>query len=198
MEVVKSGNDGKLCVDMPNEFSVTYDGDFKFFNEEVIEYEWRVSDGWIIEEHPSAILFKVHPRMFAILLRAQSPHIYGYVYVSVRARNACGWSDWIPSIPYTTETCRGYSIYIYPNPATSYAIIDLSQNSSTTISTQGVSKNTGGNVTQIQLWSASALLKSYQTTERTYQISVEDLPKGIYFVVVIKDGKRYSQKLIKN
>lgn len=31
-----------------------------------------------------------------------------------------------------------------------------------------------------------------------YQIPVSDLPKGIYFVRVIKDGKTYTEKFLKN
>ena len=42
------------------------------------------------------------------------------------------------------------------------------------------------------------LLKKFTTDRDTYQFSVADLPKGIYFVRVIKDGKAHTQKLIKN
>ncbi|HBX47211.1 T9SS type A sorting domain-containing protein [Limibacterium fermenti] len=47
------------------------------------------------------------------------------------------------------------------------------------------------------LWNGSQLLRSYKTAESHLQIPLDGLPAGIYIVRVIKDGKAYSQKLIK-
>ena len=67
-----------------------------------------------------------------------------------------------------------------------------------TVSTERAIKTPTSGDTEIQLWSATGLIKTYKTEQKTYQIPVSDLPKGIYFVRVIKDGKTYTQKLLKN
>ena len=41
------------------------------------------------------------------------------------------------------------------------------------------------------------LVKNYQTDLPVYQIPISNLPAGMYFVRVIKDGKVYTQKLMK-
>ncbi|HHV84523.1 MAG TPA: T9SS type A sorting domain-containing protein, partial [Petrimonas sp.] len=40
-------------------------------------------------------------------------------------------------------------------------------------------------------------IRTYKTDQSTYQLSVSDLPQGMYFVRVIKGGKTSTQKLIK-
>ena len=61
-----------------------------------------------------------------------------------------------------------------------------------------INNTSSSDITEIQLWSATSLIRTYKTDQETYQFSVSDLPKGIYFVRVIKDGKTYTEKLIRN
>ena len=85
-----------------------------------------------------------------------------------------------------------------PNPATDVITIQLEEETpdNGTVTTQR--KALSSSVTEIQLWSATSLIRTYKTDQSTYQISVSDLAAGMYFVRVIKDGKIYTKKLIKN
>ena len=49
----------------------------------------------------------------------------------------------------------------------------------------------------IQIWNGNMLVKSYKTNFSTYYIPISDLPKGMYFVRIIKGGKTYTEKFIK-
>jgi hypothetical protein len=60
-----------------------------------------------------------------------------------------------------------------------------------------VNNTPSSGIIEIQLWSAGGLIRTYKTDQRTFQIPVSGFAKGMYFVRVIKDGKTYSQKLLK-
>ena len=52
---------------------------------------------------------------------------------------------------------------------------------------------------EIQLWNGiySTMARSYRTDLTKYQMSLAGLPKGIYIVRVVIDGKTYSRKFVK-
>lgn len=91
-------------------------------------------------------------------------------------------------------------ISLFPNPATDMVTIQMEDKSTEQQkeSTHNTNKTNSSNISDIQIWSALTMIKSYKTDQLTYQFSVSDLPKGMYFVRIIKDGKSYTQKLIKN
>lgn len=121
----------------------------------------------------------------------------GPLTISVRAINDCGVSSFRTIGAMVLD---GYGIEsISPNPATDIVTIELEEETpdNQALSIQRVNKTPSQGVTQIQLWSATALIRTYKTDQSVYQISVSDLAAGMYFVRVIKDGKTYTQKLIK-
>ncbi|WP_158602666.1 T9SS type A sorting domain-containing protein [Proteiniphilum sp. X52] len=109
----------------------------------------------------------------------------------VRLTNPCGENLFIHHV---LGDQSGYysSFSLSPNPATDVVTVRLeeesSRNSATLLSAPY----------EIQLWNAASLLRTYKTDQSAYQISVSDLPKGMYFVRVIKDGKTQTKKLLKN
>ena len=92
----------------------------------------------------------------------------------------------------------GFSIYPNPTLNTATIVLNDEDNVDDPFFHQNSKVNNNSGISEIQLWNAAALLRTYHTDQNTYQFSVSDLPKGIYFVRVIKDGKTYTQKLIKN
>jgi Subtilisin-like serine proteases len=126
----------------------------------------------------------------------------GYItsdsYVGVSFRNPCGgYSD----IVYRFTNERGYHadtpvFSISPNPATDYVLLELKEKQSFGTHVQSI-KGKAISKYEIQLWSGSMLVKSYQTDLPVYQIPISNLPAGMYFVRVIKNGKVYTQKLMK-
>ena len=100
---------------------------------------------------------------------------------------------------FTNE--RGYHadtpvFSISPNPATDYVLLELKEKQSFGTHVQSI-KGKAISKYEIQLWSGSMLVKSYQTDLPVYQIPISNLPAGMYFVRVIKNGKVYTQKLMK-
>lgn len=118
--------------------------------------------------------------------------------ISITCYNLCGqgtlWQE-----GYILPRPKPASFTLSPNPASDIVNIQLEEEISDnqTTSTQRVSKGTTSGVTEIQLWSTTALIRTYKTDQSTYQLSVSDLPQGMYFVRVIKGGKTSTQKLIK-
>ena len=95
------------------------------------------------------------------------------------------------------------SLALYPNPSSDMVNIQLKELvdeyfESQDLYNKGVSEDSPFAIAEIQLWSSTSLLRTYKTDQEIFQLSVSDLPKGIYFVRVIKDGKTYTEKLIKN
>ncbi|PDP70511.1 hypothetical protein CLI85_09190 [Tannerella forsythia] len=81
-----------------------------------------------------------------------------------------------------------------PNPATDAVTLQLTE----TDEVSGSSVlSTDRTLYEIQLWSGMTMLRSFRTTEPTFQIPMAGLPEGLYFVRVVKDGQTYTQKLIK-
>lgn len=149
-------------------------------------YNWKLIDGDVKEPYMrgGTIEFRHPPKYAKFLCTLSNSCGSSSLYVTFRSS--------IPSYPY--------SISVYPNPATSDVTIKLREEHEDTenISIQRINETTTTNNVEIQLWSATSLLRTYKTDQDTYQLSVSDLPKGIYFVHVIIDGKTYREKLIKN
>jgi len=103
-----------------------------------------------------------------------------------------------------------YSAFsLYPNPATSSVTLSL-------LDTDMVAKNTSQqenalnsssniqtvngllNKYEIQLWNSTGLVKRIITDQPQYQMSLNGVSKGFYYVVVIRNGKTYRQQLVVN
>ncbi|RNC63281.1 T9SS C-terminal target domain-containing protein [Proteiniphilum sp. X52] len=127
---------------------------------------------------------------YTTMIRFTSNSLEGE-YIMVRLTNPCGENLFIHHV---LGDQSGYysSFSLSPNPATDVVTVRLeeesSRNSATLLSAPY----------EIQLWNAASLLRTYKTDQSAYQISVSDLPKGMYFVRVIKDGKTQTKKLLKN
>ena len=102
---------------------------------------------------------------------------------------ACYTRDFIPPQYLYGNSPDGF--IVYPNPATHTVTVDLSD-----IKTNADSRAVALKDYRIQLWSASGLLRELRTERQTCQLSLSGIPAGLYFVHVIKDGKKYRKKLI--
>ena len=126
----------------------------------------------------------------------------GYItsdsYVAVSFRNPCGgYSD----IVYRFANDGGYYadtpiLSVSPNPASDYVLVELKEKQSFGTRVQSIKGKTT-NKYEIQLWSGSTLINRYETALPVYQIPISNLPAGMYFVRVIKNGKVDTQKLMK-
>uniref|UniRef100_UPI00359FD05C S8 family serine peptidase n=1 Tax=Prevotella heparinolytica TaxID=28113 RepID=UPI00359FD05C len=117
--------------------------------------------------------------------------------ISVTYHNLCGQGI-LRQEGYILPLPKPASFTLSPNPATDMVTVRLEEETAEAVSGLGARKAVPPDVIEIQLWSAVALLRAYKTDQSAYQISVSDLPKGMYFVRVIKNGKIHTQKLLKN
>lgn len=129
---------------------------------------------------------------------------------TVTSRNECGVSEAM-TIYLTIETCEDgpipidppslpiFDFIISPNPATDMVSVELREEQPSTdgVSTQRATTKVSSGSYEIELWNMGSMLKRFTTNQPVYQISVSELPAGIYFMRVIKDGKTYTKKLIK-
>ena len=124
------------------------------------------------------------------------PSTNGDFQITLTVTNECGSA----MLHYYASTGEYEPYKLYPNPAKDIVNIQLAEETldNQTTSTQRVNKTAPSGVIEIQLWSATALVRTYKAEQSTYQIPVSDLAKGTYFVRVIKDGQIHTQKLIKN
>jgi hypothetical protein len=64
---------------------------------------------------------------------------------------------------------------------------------------QNDNKKTVSDNYEIQLWNSAGILRSFFTTQKTYQFSVSHLPNGLYFVHIIQGDKIvYRKQFLKN
>ena len=149
------------------------------------DYEWKIEPprgritGWIGKE---AYLFAEYP---------------GDYRISLRYNGACGWVNAGVLWFYVDDGGPSHSFTLSPNPATDMVTVRLEEETAEAVSEFGTRKITSPKVYEIQLWSAAALIRSYKTDLPAYTIPVSDLPRGMYFVRVTKDGKTYTKKLMK-
>ena len=147
--------------------------------------EWSVSAGLNLEFNDGT------------MIRFTSNSLEGE-YIMVRLTNPCGENLFIHHV---LGDQSGYysSFSLSPNPATDVVTVRLEEESprNSAFSTESINKTATPGPYEIQLWNAASLLRTYKTDQSAHQISVSDLPKGMYFVRVIKDGKTHTEKLLK-
>lgn len=187
-------SNGILCTDNPNAMIANHVSGVRFGF--VLEYQWNISYGWQIGEHPGNgslmypenFIITVIPLDFASL----NPT------ASVRARSKCGWGEWkVVQIP-SSSCLRGSGFFsLSPNPAGSFVTLQLdkaSDNAKT--ASRAMTNFADSGVYEIQLWNATGLIKTVKANEPTVQIPLDGLPKGFYYVHVIKNGKTYRRQLV--
>ncbi len=166
----------------------------------ILEYDWQAGN-WQVVQHP----MDPFPDIPKQNVQLTAPY-YGYdnpVSVTVRARNQCGWGNYLaPAIILNGVSCGGYYLVASPNPAGSYVELtlipeaDVSEVAGKTKIEQTGSNNGFGNY-QIQLWSEQeGLLKTAQSDQLKLSLPVRDLPEGKYYLHFLKDGNIYKQQLL--
>jgi len=185
----------QICTNRPNDGIINWN---PFGG--ILEYDWQAGN-WQVVQHP----MDPFPDIPKQNVQLTAPY-YGYdnpVSVTVRARNQCGWGNYLaPAIILNGVSCGGYYLVASPNPAGSYVEItlipeaDVSEVAGKTKIEQTGSNNGFGNY-QIQLWSEQGgLLKTVQSDQLKLNLSVRDLPEGKYYLHLLKDGNIYKHQLL--
>ena len=146
------------------------------------DLEWTVSPAWTI--------YYTQNNMISINTNQAAGG-----WISLKARTCCGTFGTVCSATLgSSSDCSNYRFTLSPNPATDEVTLQLTE----TDEVSGLSVlSTDRSPYEIQIWSGMRMLRSFRTTEPTFQIPMAGLPAGLYFVRVVKDGQTYTQKLIK-
>lgn len=158
-------------------------------------YQWTIPSGWT--------RFYTSGNMISINTNSNPGG-----QVSVSAITSCGVTKTVFSAYFgPTPGCSmnipsvGVSLLVFPNPAKDIVTIQLKEKETglvavNTLSSQKMNKVSTSGTYEIQLWSTTSLIKTYKTDQLPYQISVNGLLRGLYVVIVIKDGEIYRKKLL--
>lgn len=119
-----------------------------------------------------------------------NPQYEGPVAISARSYNDCGYSAW--SEPHITQvyTCLGtgeyflneFSLIIIPNPV----------NDKVTISVKGRIQKKQIEISFMNLLGSEVKKGMFSESEESTEIDVSELPAGIYFISILKEGKRIA------
>lgn len=127
----------------------------------------------------------------------------GQYLVTLQYNGACGWSD-IYSEYVFFESSKKTLLTLSPNPATELVTLAVTENEATESSILSLN-NTNQNIIEtdyqgtyeIQLWNEnSGLVKTLKGEQSKLQISLRGLPKGMYYVHLIIEGKTIQKKIL--
>lgn len=191
------------------------------YNPDIREIEWAVFDystipPVMVQNYTTSNCNNLIKESLSLYIHSHyQPYVLEFV---CRAKNICGvWGEWGPGCSYMIRDNCG-------NPYNAFnACFDPSYTTLTVHLTDDLliweeaarqarlfkkradlgdfrfpwSDSGKGGVAEIELWSATAMIRRIKTDQRSCQFSVSGLPKGLYVVRVIKDGKIHTRKLIK-
>ena len=91
-------------------------------------------------------------------------------------------------------------LLIYPNPATDIITVELSVNESESNS-ETLNLNTDKKTIEpytIYLWSElHGLTRTIECTASIQQISLQELPAGMYYILITRDGEILARKIVR-
>lgn len=151
------------------------------------DFNWTLPTGWTV--------YYTEPNGF-ISINTNSNAAGGRVILSAKSMRSGSISREILIVYFSGSSNCPSSFSIYPNPADSQVTVELklSENEK---GIQTLSVNQPIAEYEIQIWSQSALLKSLKTMEHRVSIPIADLPKGYYFVRLIRGDYVETETLIK-
>ena len=117
----------------------------------------------------------------------------GWYLFKLRGVNDCGYSNWLEQEVEMVDFSMLNFLLDYDAASEMLTLTLIEPDAEN--STQQVLRGTY----EIQLWNGiySTMARSYRTDLTKYQMSLAGLPKGIYIVRVVIDGKTYSRKFVK-
>ena len=127
----------------------------------------------------------------------------GHHLVTLQYNGICGWSDIYSEYVYFEPSKKTF-LSISPNPASELVNVTVTENlasDNSLLSLNNSNQNTletdYQGAYEIQLWNEnSGLVKTLKSEQSKLQISLKGLPKGMYYVHMIIEGKTTQKKIL--
>ena len=166
-----------------------------------MDFEWSAANGVTFGENPylDDASFSYYGNAFAYPVVKTAGYYDMSAYIKV---NNIAVSNWYTSSVYLEpgSLLPGGLFSVFPNPATNLVTVQLQEATEENTTAATTKKTNTAAATdgtfEVQLWSNSRMVDSTTGHDRNAQLNVSSLPAGLYYVVVIKDGETYRQKLI--
>lgn len=97
---------------------------------------------------------------------------------------------------FTTSDITIENVILTPNPASEFTVVDFTEELTSEFGTITTESTADAEEYEIQLYSSYGLVKSIQTNQKNYQLSLSGIPAGFYYIHVLKNGKTYRKQLI--
>lgn len=123
-------------------------------------------------------------------------------FISVRVRNACGWSNPTFIVVKVTDcsmTMQQKSIKLFPNPASSSVTLSVDNLKQNQPNAKGKENVPAASINEVKIYDNFGSVKLYRkfTKQQTATLDVSRLQKGVYMVEVNTDtGVEYKQLII--
>ncbi len=124
---------------------------------------------------------------------------YGYRYIRVRAENACGYSAWVTryfDLVYEPNGCGpggggiGFAMQYSPNPVAGILTVDI------TPAEKAEAQSNEYLVTLNNKY--GKVVYTHKSNDLCHSIDMQSLEKGLYRLVVQKDGEQHIAKIYKD
>lgn len=151
------------------------------------DFNWTLPTGWTV--------YYTESNGF-ISINTNSNTAGGRVVLSAKSTRSGSISREILTAYFSGSSNCPSTFSLYPNPAEGQVTVEL-KSAESDGETQILSASQQIAEYEIQIWSQSTLFKSIKTTENRVSISIADLPKGYYFVRLIRGDYVETETLIK-
>ena len=123
----------------------------------------------------------------------------GWYLFKLRGVSDCGYSDWLEQEVEMVDFSMLSFLLVYDAASETLTLTLIEPDSQNAQGAEASSQSITRGTYEIQLWNGifSTMARSYKTDLTKYQMSLAGLPRGVYIVRVVLDGKTYSKKFVK-
>lgn len=146
---------------------------------QITNYNWTVSNGYIVSQDLNEII--IHPTSCTLDPR-QRP-----VTINVSANNSCGSASAYTFVPVDCDGGGINPLSVQPNPANEYIDAEIID----------IDPEIDNNKLQIKLFNYNSIpVYTGNSHQKSFRINTNKLPRGLYVLQVIHNGKVYSKQVL--
>ncbi len=167
----------------------------------VLEYDWNVPNGWTWSSTYNGYVDNAEVEISPSW--GTNPNVGDQVYIGVRARNGCGWSNWQYNYWVVVSGGGGMFLSISPNPTSGETILSIESGSpeeatlKSTTTESAFDENTEWDL-EVYNNMQSLKLKKQKLKGKSTIINTQSWKEGVYMVRVKYKDEMLTGKLMVN